>query len=330
MAESEGLEWYWILVIVLAVVLGLILLGYIYRLWISGRAYKKKNQIPGKVVVITGANTGIGKETAVELAARGAKVYMACRSVERGEAARKEVIERSGSQNVYLRQLDLGSLKSIRKFAQDFIADETRLDILINNAGIMACPQNLTEDGFESQLGTNHLGHFLLTTLLLDLIKRSAPARIIVLSSLAHLYGKVNKSDLMFKDKYDPWTVYCQSKLANVLFANELARRLKNDGVTVNSVHPGAINTELSRSLEDSYGKLARPYNKFIAPAFLKTPKQGAQTTLTVALDPDLEKVTGKYFDNSRPAKMNPLAADEELAKWLWVESEKLVNEGTN
>lgn len=280
-----------------AALFGVAFLAVVYRWFIQGRSFRKPTRLDGKVVIITGANTGIGKETAVDLARRGAKVYMACRSVERGEEAVQEVINRSRSASVYFRQLDLASLKSVRSFAETFLAEERRLDILINNAGIMACPKYLTEDGFEMQIGVNHMGHFLLTNLLLELVKKSAPSRIVNVSSIAHLYGKINKEDLNSEKSYSPIPAYNQSKLANVLFTRELARRLKDTGVSTYSLHPGVINTELGRHLGDSIcGLCTIKIIKPLAWIFHKTPKAGAQTTITCAVDPDLEHITGEYF----------------------------------
>lgn len=263
------------------------------RRFLQGGQFRKDHiQLDGKVVVITGANAGIGKETSIDLAKRGAKIYMACRDKERGETARQEVISASNNTNVFVRQLDLTSLDSIRQFAKDFLAEESRLDVLINNAGVMMCPKMLTKDGFEMQLGTNHMGHFLLTNLLLDLIKKSAPSRIINVSSLAHVGGKINKEDLNSEKSYNEITAYCQSKLANVLFTRELAKRLEGTGVTANSLHPGAVNTELTRHIHPILMCLSKPF----LPFFFKSPKSGAQTQIRLACDPELETTTGKYF----------------------------------
>jgi NAD(P)-dependent dehydrogenase (short-subunit alcohol dehydrogenase family) len=205
----------------------------------QGGQYTKDTKINGKVVIITGANSGIGKETAIDLAKRGGKVYIACRDIKRGEDALKEIKEKSGTDNVYFLQLDLASLDSVREFSRKFHELESQLHILINNAGVMACPKSLTKDGFEMQLGTNHLGHFLLTNLLLHLLKASSPSRIIVVSSLFHIVGKIRKNDLFGEKFYFRWFAYASSKLANILFSNELAKRLEGSGVTVNSCHPG-------------------------------------------------------------------------------------------
>lgn len=315
----------WIALWCLIGCISFILVAFLYRKWIEGAKYTKDTKIPGKIVLITGANTGIGKYTAIDLARRGAKVYIACRDLDRGEAARKEIIEKSESQNVFFWKLDLASFKSIREFATNFSREENQLDILINNAGVMACPRTLTQDGIEMQFGVNHLGHFLLTNLLLELIKSSAPSRIINVSSMGHLFGKINKSDLMGKDSYGPFKAYNQSKLANVLFTKELARRLSGTNVSVYALHPGVINTELGRHIQVNRFNVKRLQEKFRS-WFFKSPKQGAQTTLTCALDPDLEQVSGEYFSNCKKAKCNPAANDPELACWLWEESVKLTN----
>lgn len=203
-----------------------------------------------------------------------------------------------------------------------FLQEEKRLDILINNAGVMAMPRGVTKDGFEMQLGVNHLGHFLLTNLLLDILKASAPSRIIVLSSLAHKYGEINRDDLNSEKLYNKYTAYSQSKLANILFTQELARRLKGTCVTVNCVHPGIVKTDLGRHLVHSYvKKLIDPFTYY----FFKTAKSGAQTTIMLAVEPELEKVSGQYFADCKAQKVAPSARrNNNDAEWLWKESEKL------
>lgn len=203
-----------------------------------------------------------------------------------------------------------------------FVQEEKRLDILINNAGVMAMPKALTKDGFEMQLGVNHLGHFLLTNLLLDLLKASAPSRIVVLSSLAHKFGQIDREDLNSEKSYNKYKAYSQSKLANILFTQELARRLKGSCVTVNAVHPGVVKTELGRYLIRPYFvEVMRPITYF----FFKTPKSGAQTTLRVALDPSLETVSGQYFADCQIQEAAPAARkNNDDAEWLWKMSEKM------
>lgn len=203
-----------------------------------------------------------------------------------------------------------------------FLQEEKRLDILINNAGVMAMPKCLTKDGFEMQLGVNHMGHFLLTNLLLDVLKSSTPSRVVVLSSLAHKFGTINKDDLNSEKSYSKYKAYSQSKLANVLFTYELARRLRGTGVTVNAVHPGIVKTDLGRHIVKSYVRKAiDPIVYFL----FKTPRSGAQTTLKVALDPDLKTITGKYFSDCEikgEAKTGS-KEDDEVAAWLWKTSEE-------
>lgn len=270
----------------------------------------------GKVVIITGANAGIGKETALDLAKRGAKVYMACRDYKRCEAARLEIVNQSGNQNVFNRTLDLGSLTSIRNFARRFLAEESRLDVLVNNAGLMG-PRRVTEDGFEMLMGVNHMGHFLLTNLLLYLLKQSSPSRIVVVSSVAHRIGKLKKDDLNSEQSYKEFSAYAQSKLANLLFVRALAKRLQGTGVTVNAVHPGAVKTEISKDSSKFLAILLAPL--FLL--FIKNAKLGAQTQIKLAVDPDLERTTGQYFSNCRLDKASKNAQSDEDAEWLWHES---------
>lgn len=207
----------------------------------QGRSYKKPTLIDGKVVIITGGNAGIGKETAIDLARRGGKIYIACRDIKRAQNALLEIKDQSGSSNVHFLLLDLASLKSIREFSQKFHQLESKLDILINNAGVMACSESYTSDGFEMHMGVNHLGHFLLTNLLLNLLKESNQGRIVNVSSLFHIVGKISKTNFFGEKFYFRWYAYATSKLANILFTRELARRLKNTAITANSLHPGEI-----------------------------------------------------------------------------------------
>lgn len=184
----------------------------------------------------------------------------------------------------------------------------------------MAIPKCLTKDGFEMQMGVNHMGHFLLTNLLLDMLKASSPSRIINLSSIAHQWGSINKDDLNSEKTYNKYRAYFQSKLANILFTKALAKRLEGTAVTVNSVHPGIVKTNLGRYLGTSYIKKAiNPLMYF----FFKTPISGAQTTLAVALDPELEKVTGKYFSDCKIKKEVAAGRDDDLAEWLWKTSDE-------
>lgn len=276
------------------------------------------------MVIITGANCGIGKETARDLAKRNAIVYMGCRDVVKCEEARKEIVLSTRNKNVYCRELDLASFSSIKQFAKRFKREQSRLDILINNAGVMRIPnRTVTNEGFEMQIGVNHLGHFLLTHLLLDYLKASAPSRIINVSSIAHTRGFIDTSDFNSEKNYDPKKAYEQSKLANVLFTRELAKRLKDTDVTVNALHPGICDTELMRHMpvvSSFFGKLlVSPFLWF----FTKRPFAGAQTTIFCAIDPNLSKVSGAYFADCQKAEVGENAKDDTMALWLWKLSEK-------
>ncbi|XP_034115649.1 retinol dehydrogenase 12-like isoform X2 [Drosophila albomicans] len=287
----------------------------------NGKFTVKTNET-GKVFIVTGSNTGIGKETVWELARRGATVYMACRDKVRAEEARREIIEDTKNQNIFFIELDLSSLDSVRKFVEVYKQQEDRLDVLINNAGVMLGPRKLTKEGFEWQLGVNHMGPFLLTILLLDLLKKSAPSRIVNVSSVSHSYGNLNIKDLNSEKSYSEVGAYNQSKLANVLFTRELAARLEGTGVTVNALHPGVVDTDITRNiifLKINFGKGV----KYMAKPFIKSAKSGAQTTLYAALHPDLERVTGLYFVDCKPKNVSKAATNEETAKFLWTESEK-------
>ncbi|KAK0042292.1 retinol dehydrogenase 13 isoform X3 [Biomphalaria pfeifferi] len=290
--------------------------------YMGGPRYRGNERIAGKTVVITGANTGIGKETAKELARRGGRIILACRDMDKCELVKKEIISETANKSIECRKLDLASLDSVRAFCETINATESHLDILINNAGVMMCPKMLTEDGLEMQLGVNHFGHFLLTNLLLDKLKASAPSRIIIVSSLAHTRGTINFDDLNSAKAYSKRGAYEQSKLANLLHQRELVKRLEGTGVTVNSLHPGVVDTELGRHLpftKSLFSSIVLWPIKFI---LMKTPVQGAQTTIRLAVDPTLESVTGKYFSDCQEKVPAEQALDDNAAKRLWAISE--------
>lgn len=198
-----------------------------------------------------------------------------------------------------------------------FLEEEPRLDILICNAGVMNLPRLETKDGFEMQIGTNHMGHFLLTNLLLDRLKECAPSRIVIVSSIGHKFGRINREDLNSEKSYNKFRAYFQSKLANVLFARELSKRLHGTGVTANSLHPGYVNTELQR-----YQPVLRIFFYWML-LFAKTAKSGAQTTLMLALDPAMEKISGNYYADCKLDDEIPEARDDDTADWLWKTSEE-------
>ncbi|KAM9754611.1 retinol dehydrogenase 13-like [Menidia menidia] len=292
--------------------------------WMAGGVCNSKARLDGKTVLITGANTGIGKETAVDLAKRGARVILACRDMDRANKAAQDVRKRSGNNNVIVKKLDLASLESVRHFAKDVLASEERLDVLINNAGVMSCPQWKTEDGFEMQFGVNHLGHFLLTNSLLELIKKSAPSRVVNVSSLAHERGQIYFDDINQEKDYLPRRSYAQSKLANVLFTKELAKRLQGTGVTTYSLHPGVIRTELGRHFWPSMALWKRVV--FTPLSYLiKSPAEGAQTTIYCAVEENLQNESGLYYSDCAPKTAAPQALDDEAAKKLWDLSASMV-----
>lgn len=275
----------------------------------------------GKICIVTGSNTGIGKETARGLAARGATVVMACRDVAKAEAARADVAAstaNAGERDVRVLPLDLGDTKSIRAFAASFKEQYPRLDVLVHNAGVFTTRRTTTRDGFETTFGVNHLGTFLLTRGLRDVLERSAPARIVVLSSALHYRGHMHFEDLQFeRRKFGGTTAYNESKLGNVLFTKALARRLAGTGVTVNAVHPGVVATELARDYPRLLVKLLH--------LFFLTPAEGAACSLHVATDPALVTTSGEYFEKSRPKPASAEATDEALQERLWKVSEELL-----
>lgn len=301
-----------------AVVVGL----YAGKRYFQGPRCQSSKSLEGKTVVITGANTGIGKETAVDLAARGARVIIGCRNLEKGTEALKEIQDRSGNRNVFLEKLDLASLESVRTFADKILNSEPRLDILINNAGVMACPFQKTQDGFEMQFGVNHLGHFLLTLLLLDRLKSSQPSRIINVSSSAHRMGtgKIKFDDIHHEKSYSSWGAYFDSKLANVLFTRELSKHLEGTHVTANSLHPGAVTTELQR-----HSILSSPIMYPLRWYMFKTAEQGAQTSIYCAVAEEMEGVSGKYLRDCHIVEESKGAQDDAAAKKLWEVSLQLV-----
>ena len=277
----------------------------------------------GKTVLITGGNTGIGKATAIALARMGAQVTITSRSPDKGEAALADIRQQAGSDRVACMRLDLASLAGVRRFAEEFLATHPRLDVLINNAGLVLSTRSETEDGFESTLGVNHLGHFLLTNLLLPRLKESAPSRIVVLSSDAHkvALGGLDFDDLHARRSYRGIPVYCRSKLANLLFTVELADRLRGTGVTVNAVHPGVVASEFGGP-DDTRG-IYRWLVKMTHWALI-SPEKGARTSVHVASSPELEGVSGKYFVRSKPARSSRAAQDRGAALRLWEVSEQL------
>ncbi len=275
-----------------------------------------------KVVLVTGANSGTGKWTAIELAEMGANVIMLCRDKSRGEEALKDVKEISRGNNVELMICDLSDLESIRNFCDLFKSKYHRLDVLINNAGVILPGRHETKDGYELQFGVNHLGHFLLTNLLLDLIIESAPSRIVIVASGGHKAGKIHFEDINLKKGFNMSKAYAQSKLANVLFAYELSRRLEGKKVTVNSLHPGPVASNIAVNRESGFGKFITGVLK---PLF-QTPKKGAETAIYLSSSKDVEGVSGKYYYMKKESSSSKQSHDKGIAKKLWDLSETMVN----
>lgn len=267
--------------------------------------------ITGKKCLVTGANAGIGRATALGLAKMGANVVMVCRSRERGEAALVEIKRESGNDSVALLVADLSSVAATRRLPDEFKAKYPTLHVLINNAGIIPRKRTVTEDGLETQFAVNHLAYFLLANLLLDVLKASAPARIVNVTSQVHSGASIDFDDLQSERLYRPTYVYKWTKLANVLFTYELARRLEGTGVTANCLHPGGVATNL---LADYLPSPLRFMTKIVG----VSPEKGARTPIYLATSPDVEGVTGKYFVNQKEARSSKLSYDRNLASRLW------------
>jgi retinol dehydrogenase-12 len=292
---------------------------------VYARACMANVDMSGKTVLITGGNSGIGKQTAIALARMGARVVFTSRNLRKGDVARAEIREAANTKQVDCMELDLASLRDVEIFAQRFLAKYDRLDVLILNAGLVLDHRTTTADGFETTFAVNHLAHFHLTQLLRERLEASAPARVVVVASDAHkAAGKgLDFDDLMSERDYKPFKVYGRSKLANILFTDELARRLEGTGVTANSLHPGAVRTGLG-SDGDVEGVLGRVVWGLFRP-FMISPERGARTSVYLASAPELEDKTGGYYAKCRLAKRSPAAKDRAAAERLWQVSEALI-----
>jgi len=298
--------------------------------------------LAGKTVIVTGASGGLGEETARALAAKGASVTITARDLAKGEAAAEKIRQSTGNQNVDVYALELVDLDSVRTFADKWQSEKGPLNILINNAGIMACPLSRTASGWELQFATNHIGHFLLTCLLVPALRSGSPARIVNLSSAGHKLGGVDLEDPHFEQgEYDKWTAYGRSKTANILFSVELNQRLSGAGITANAVHPGGIMTELGRHLEESdmavfLERAGRDPSDADAMKFKSIP-QGAATSVWAATHPSLEGKGGLYLEDCQIGELaegltfnggyQDYAVDPQIAAQLWTLSEGWVNQ---
>ncbi|MCC6645619.1 MAG: SDR family oxidoreductase [Polyangiaceae bacterium] len=275
--------------------------------------------LSGKVALVTGANVGIGKETAVALARAGARTLIACRDATKGAAAVDEIKRRSGNEQVELVSADFASFARTRAFGDEVRARVDRLHVLVNNAGLMLTSRALTEDGHETMFQTNHLGYFLTTHLLLPLLRAAGSARVVNVASAAHRGQRLELDDLDSERSFSPLGTYGRSKLCNVYFTYELAERLRGEPVTVNCLHPGVVGTDFGQKERGIFRALVR-----LAHPFMMTPEAGAATQIHLATSPEVEGVTGQYFDKKRAVKSSRASYDVEVRRALWRESERL------
>ena len=304
-------------------VIGIVVI-VVAKQFLTTRRRRHKKKMSGKVVIVTGANSGIGLATAVDFAKRNAKVILACRNKMKGQKAAVKIQKISKNTNVVFRQLDLASLGSVREFCRAILTSETRLDVLINNAGVMACALERTCDGFEMQFGANYLGHFLLTNLLINLMKKSK-GRIINVTSYMHKLGQINFNDLNSMKSYSPWKAYYQSKLAIVLFTLELSRRLVESKVVANAVHPGMVATNLYRHTIFKVPGLWYILSP-VTWVMWKSAEDAASSIVYLAVSDSVENVSGEYFSNYQVQELESKALDEGVAKKLWDMSADLVD----
>ena len=273
--------------------------------------------LTGKIAIVTGANSGMGMDTTAALADMGATVVMLCRNEKRGKEA-LELLKQRAERQLDLMLCDLGDFASIRNFADAFRKKYEKLDILVNNAGFISLDRQITKDGLERQFGVNHMGHFILTMKLVDIIPDGG--RIVNVASGAHKTGKIHFEDINLSKGFNVIKAYSQSKLANVLFTRELARRLQEKKILVNCCHPGAVATNIGVSRDTGFGKTITGMLK----PFFQTPEKGARTAIYLASDENIDGITGEYFYRCRVAKSSKRSKDKELAKRLFAFSEEL------
>lgn len=273
-----------------------------------------------KIAIVTGGNSGMGKATVAALADAGDRVIMLCRNKERGEAALQDLMEKK-NRDIRLMQCDLGSMDNIRKFTDDFKRQYNRVDVLVNNAGVISLDRRETIDGLEEQFGVNHIGHFLLTLRLLNCMEWGS--RIVNVASGAHKVGKIHFNDYNLNKGFNVIKAYSQSKLSNVLFTVELAERIRNRGITVNCCHPGAVATSMGVDRTTGFGKTI---TSLLKPIFL-TPEEGARTSIHLAMSPEVSGITGEYFYKCKIASTSKSAKNKTLAKELFELSERITGE---
>jgi len=275
-----------------------------------------------KIVLITGATSGVGKETARELLKQGAQVVMLVRNTRKAEQVRDQFLKDNASAKVSIIECDLASLQSVRNAAGQIKKDFSKIDILINNAGAIYSRRLESKDGYELSFAMNHLGHYLLTTEILDIITATKDSRIINVSSEAHRMGKLDFDDLMADKKYRAFKVYGDAKLANIYFTYELARRLEGTGTTVNALHPGVVRTHFGNDFTGLWRLGFLMYKPFSL-----SPVKGAITSIYLASSDDVKTITGKYFKKKKAIRSSGISYDKDIAERLWSVSEKLVNQ---
>jgi len=275
--------------------------------------------LKNRIVLITGATSGIGKETALGLAKLGATIVFTTRDNLKGEKTKKELIATTNNKNIHMLKCDLASFESIRNCCKEFKSKYDKLHVLINNAGVWDFKRRESKDGIENIFATNYLAPFLMTNLLIDILKKSSPSRIINVTSGMH-YGTINFDDIEFKQKFSGAKAYRQSKLGLILFTRLLAKKLEGTGVTVNCVHPGMNKTDLGRD--------AGGFSQMIFKLMGKNPEMGAETSIYLASLPDVENITGEYFAKEKIKRSSKESYDMDLAKKLWDVSEKYLKNG--
>ncbi|XP_053603607.1 retinol dehydrogenase 13-like [Plodia interpunctella] len=310
-----------ILLTIILIILLIVVTTKIYQK-LTHAICKSSAHMVGKVVIVTGANSGLGFEVAKDMAFRGARVILACRNMPLAAMAKELIVKETGNTDVHCRQLDLGSLRSVREFCENINKTEKRINVLINNAASGGLGNYISEDGLQIGMQVNYYATFLLTCLLVPLLKKSAPSRIINLSSLIHRYGVLDFDNLNMEKYWSDHLVYANSKLFMNLMTYELSKRLQGTGVTVNAVHPGVSATNIFRHIPNYY--VRKLVEKSISFMF-QTPWEASQTCIYLAVSPEVREVSGKYFSDCRQKKPSQTSQDEDAARRLWKESERLV-----
>ena len=308
------------IIIALGVIILILLVLILWLVFCILQRKRKKctsqRRLIGKTAIITGANSGIGKETALNFSMRGAKVILACRNMDKGLECATEIREQSGNE-VLVRRLDLSSLTSVKDFCRQIIEDEPYLDILVNNAAVFRCPYEKTEDGLEMHMGVNYMGHFVLTNALLPLLEMSAPSRVINVGSFLYTKGNINFEDFNSEKSYDRTAAYCNSKLANSLFTRELSKRVNRNEISIYCVNPGIVRTNILRHSVPSFVRNLQPY----LPIF-QNAEDGSQTVVHCAVSEKLSSESGFYYEGCRRKQWHRKALDDDVAKRLWEFSE--------